>query len=316
MAVSPQHLERLRLRHLGLLELIEDNPSLRTIANKLNVSQPAVSTMLRELENAFDCQLVDRSSRGVSLNPAGRQALQRIRVALSSIKQVSQDISSKQKPLLRIGSNPQIISDIFPDVLRMMRAKHGGMRFDIKAGRESAMMQSLVEGDIDCYVGVVDWNRLTDDIARVIHHEPLRTARLTLACSKAHPLAGRSDIVPADLLEWDWALQPVGSNVRKMLEAAFMKAGLAKPTPAIELSADPYSFLSVAARVDVVVCIPETALQHFGNSHKMHEILVPHMDMLRTVTNFITMRQSLELAPLLSLRDALLETLSVHPATW
>ena len=73
------YIDRLRIRHLKLLEMIESHDSLRTIAEVLNTSQPALSQLVRDLENAFDASLVKRSARGVSLTPAGRLALQRVR---------------------------------------------------------------------------------------------------------------------------------------------------------------------------------------------------------------------------------------------
>ena len=63
--MSNAHYDRLRLRHMRLLQLIEEKGSLRAVAEQLNLSQPAVSVMLRDLEDAFKAVLVHRSARGV-----------------------------------------------------------------------------------------------------------------------------------------------------------------------------------------------------------------------------------------------------------
>ncbi len=58
-------LGRLRFRHLQLLAQIDDKGSLRGAAAMLNLTQPALSKALRELEDMLGLQLFDRSSRGL-----------------------------------------------------------------------------------------------------------------------------------------------------------------------------------------------------------------------------------------------------------
>lgn len=66
---------RLRLHHLRLMELIEKHGSLRAVAEQLNLTQPAVPQMVKELELAFGATLGGHSVRGVTLIHPGRLAL-------------------------------------------------------------------------------------------------------------------------------------------------------------------------------------------------------------------------------------------------
>ncbi|MBM3353812.1 MAG: LysR family transcriptional regulator [Betaproteobacteria bacterium] len=59
-------LRRLRLRHLELLTVLRDQPTVRGAARRLSLSQPAVSKMLREIEDVFGARLFDRSRSGVA----------------------------------------------------------------------------------------------------------------------------------------------------------------------------------------------------------------------------------------------------------
>jgi DNA-binding transcriptional LysR family regulator len=109
MSYSPQHLDRLRLRHLRLLEMIDEHGSLRAVGALLNLTQPAVSQMVKDLEYAFDVTLIDRSVRGVTLNAAGKIALQRARSGLASLDHLARELQSDQTPMLRIGANSAML---------------------------------------------------------------------------------------------------------------------------------------------------------------------------------------------------------------
>src|SRR5690606_35462026 len=67
---SSRSLDRLRIRHLRLLELIADTGSLTSTAAALKISQPAATKMLQELERALGCTLVNRTPKGGMLTAA------------------------------------------------------------------------------------------------------------------------------------------------------------------------------------------------------------------------------------------------------
>jgi len=61
----------MRLRHLELLTVLHELPRVRAAARRLNLSQPAVSKMLREIEQVFGAPLFERSRTGVTPNALG-----------------------------------------------------------------------------------------------------------------------------------------------------------------------------------------------------------------------------------------------------
>ncbi len=121
MPHSPHHLDRLRLRHLRLLELIETHRSLRAVADQLGLTQPAVSQMVKDLEFAFGATLVERSVRGVELTGVGRLALQRSRSGLAAFHTLAAELDEGLPPVLQVGTNPAMMFHLIPAALKVAR---------------------------------------------------------------------------------------------------------------------------------------------------------------------------------------------------
>src|SRR5690606_4685930 len=102
---------RVKLRHLRNLVAIADHGSLLRAAQALSVTQPAVSKALAELEDIVGQRLVERKSRGVQLNGAGRLL---VRYASSSLRTIREGLDSVARA--RTADAPQILIGALPNV--------------------------------------------------------------------------------------------------------------------------------------------------------------------------------------------------------
>src|SRR5690349_2853210 len=89
---------RLRLRDLHVFFVVVQTGSLAKAAAQLNVSQPAVSQLIADMEHALRAKLFDRSSRGVMLTAYGRVLLKRGRAAFDELKQGISEIEFLSEP--------------------------------------------------------------------------------------------------------------------------------------------------------------------------------------------------------------------------
>jgi len=306
MSFSPQHIDRLRLRHLRLLDLIDQHGSLRAVGTILNLTQPAVSQMVKDLEYAFGVTLIDRSVRGVTLSAAGLIALQRARSGLASFDHLAAELQTDQTLMLRIGTNSAMLFQILPDALRRLDAGQSGIRFKIHTGVVAEMMHALLEGELDCYFGRVDWDQVSPDMAAVLHHVPLAHTDLVLACSTAHPLAGRRNLTPGDLADWPWALPPADSNNRIALESGLRNHGLAGPLPAVEVVADPNALIVLAQQLNLLTCVPRLALDTHMAAADLCVLDLPDLRLPPIQISFITLAAHADMVPLQNLRQAVI----------
>src|SRR3546814_7124742 len=88
MAIIDSRFAQLRLKHLLLLNLIDESRSISKAANALNLTQPAVSIMLKELEAVFRATLVARTRQGAALTNAGKAARDRFYIALNELQAI------------------------------------------------------------------------------------------------------------------------------------------------------------------------------------------------------------------------------------
>ncbi len=305
MAHSPLHLDRLRLRHLRLLELIDEHRSLRAVAEVLKLTQPAVSQMVKDLEHAFGVTLVDRSARGVSLTQAGELALQRARSGLAAVDHLVGELQADRPPVVRVGTNPAVMFQLLPSAIRLLDERDARLRFKVRAGMVNDMLPELWAGNLDCYVGRVDWDRLPPSMLDVLRHDPLTETDLVLACSVTHPLAERADLSVRDLMDWPWALPPEGSNNRIAFETAFRNHGLAGPTPVVEMASDPNALMLLARQVPFLICVPRLALDSHAAKDALCVIDLPDLRLPPIQIGFVTLAQNEGMTALRTLRQAL-----------
>lgn len=293
------NIERLRLRHLKLLEMVESHDSLRAIAEVLNTSQPALSQLVRDLENAFSASLINRSARGVSLTAAGQLALQRCRQALATIDHLAEELQIGEIPTLRIGTNPVLLHDeAFPTAFANMFAEGATVRYKISSARERLMVQALTDGEIDCYLGIVNWDRMPSRSAIDLSYESLGRTPLTIICSREHPLLSREPLFAEELLEWQWALQPDGSYHRNLLENAFRNIDLRTPSPVVEVSSDPFALVQLIARTQLLACIPDTTIARAGSDGLVKRLSACDLNIEASNIQFVTLTQNRSFEPL------------------
>lgn len=304
--VSPSpHLDHLRLRQLRLLELIDRHRSLRAVGEVLNLTQPAVSQMLKDLEYAFGTTLVDRSVRGAVLSPVGRVALQRARAGLAIFDHLAADLGTDLPAMVRVGTNPASLYQLIPSALRQLEAHRAGIRFRLEAGTVGNMMSRLLDGDLDCYVGRVDWAAMPAPMADLLRYEPLTETELVVACSADHPLAGRADVPAAELAQWPWALPSGDTNNRGTIETAFRNCGVAAPVPVVEVSADPTSQLILAQEIELLICVPRRALDAQMATGNVVPLTTPELFLPPIRICFVTLREIEQLPSIHLLRAAL-----------
>ncbi|WP_180899392.1 LysR family transcriptional regulator [Martelella soudanensis] len=307
MARTPNRLDGLRLRHLRILELIDEHRSLRAVGQALNRTQPAVSQMVKDLEYAFGIELVARSVRGVELTPAGHVALERARSGLSSFDQLLAELKTSQSPTLRIGTNPALIFNLLPMALRALDAENGTVRYRISTGVVGDLLRNLWDGQLDCYVGRIDWDHIPKKVMPVLRHDPLARTDLVLACSRSHPLAGRADIDVAELADWAWLLPLEDSNNRIALEKELRNHGVALRQPMMELNAGPGSLITLTREMQVLTLTPRFMLETRIAGGEVVALDIPGFALPQIQVGFVTLAEHETMASVRAFRQALKE---------
>jgi DNA-binding transcriptional LysR family regulator len=240
-------IERLRIRHLRLLELLIEVRTVRKAAEQLHVSQPAVSEMLKELESAFGGPLFMRTRGGVEPNQRAGILARRLRAMLGEL-QAAQGEMLSSRAILRIGANLQFLTHLLPTALAQLRSAYPELVFVVREGSTNALVDELLGGSLDCIIG-----RLSSGTPRAdeLVLWPLYGGELCLVIGRAHPLARRKRITLEDLAKEGWALGGAAGGARRIVEQMFIAAGLRPPVPVLECRPQ-FANLAFAANMQLV----------------------------------------------------------------
>ncbi len=170
------------------------------------------------------------------------------------------------------------------------------------------MFAALWDGNLDCYIGRIDWDRIPPDMVPVLRHDPLIRTDLVLACATGHPLAGRVDIDLAELAGCAWVLPPADSNNRVVLETAFRNHGVAGPDPIVEIAANPSGLMILAREMAALTCVPRLALDTPIAAGSLCALEIPALKLPPIQIGFVTLAEHEQMAALQLLRQALRHT--------
>src|SRR5258708_37192971 len=92
-ADKPLPRSRLKMSHLRMIVALEEHEMVSAAANTMNISQPAASRMIAEMESLLNAPLCERLSRGVRLTPLGQSLARHARSVLLQLQQAEQEIS-------------------------------------------------------------------------------------------------------------------------------------------------------------------------------------------------------------------------------
>jgi DNA-binding transcriptional LysR family regulator len=218
--------------------------------------------MLQELEQSFACTLIERSAKGGALTPAGRHVLDRLRIALYSIRTARSAVElQKEKPLIRLGIIPLVGIHALSQVVAGLQSDNLLPRLQIQLGTVEGLLQALSAGHVDCVVGFLDESTPLSNIPK-FKMTPLWQETLVVVASNSHPLAARKKVSLKTARDSDWILMPKSSSNRRAVERLFLSAGLAPPVPQIETESF-HIGLSMVADSQMLAAAPQSAFQQY-----------------------------------------------------
>jgi LysR family transcriptional regulator, regulator of abg operon len=292
----------MRLQQLQLIVTLADTGSLRSAALALNVTQPALTKALRQLEDELGAPLVLRTPKGVQLTPAGELVRARAASALREIERARDDVAWQMHHTaarVAVGVSPAAALLLMPGALARLRARWPQVRAVLVDALYPQSMTKVRAGEIDLSVGPLP----KDGVDRDLNLQALFDGDTTLVVRKGSPLGKARQL--QDLREAPWVLTgPVGGpgDPRRLTVA-----GGALPDTAIALECESFStLLAVLPSMDAVALVPSGFFAKHGPGAGLQALAVS--DPMPRVTLYAAWRASTPLtAPAAYLLDALVQ---------
>ncbi|MCB9913937.1 MAG: LysR family transcriptional regulator [Planctomycetes bacterium] len=209
----------------SFLEVAETG-SISRAAERLFVTQPALSRRLQQLEAELDATLFERTRRGVALTEQGRYVLREARDLVDRYAQLRgrvAELSGLQRGCVRLGGGATAVSFLLPEAIAAFQAAHPGVLFQVKeAGSRDTELDVAAER---LELGIVTLP-VDPGLAADLEVTPLATDRITLVASRAHELAGKKRVSLAQLEGRDCVGFEAPSAIRSLIDGALRDAGV------------------------------------------------------------------------------------------
>jgi len=224
------------LKQLGYFAAAAERGSVTEAAERLNVSQPSVSTAIAHLEQVFGTQLFLRHhARGLTLTPAGRQLFAEARGLLAHAEELGSAVAGEGQPLrgeLHLGYFVTFAPYYLPALLARFAALHPDVTLQLHEGDIEELRRMLADGTIE--LALLYDLALGADLVL----EPLAAHKPYALLPAKHPLAERRRVALRALAGEPFVLLDLPHS-REYFRAIFLAYGLEPQiryaTPSLEM---------------------------------------------------------------------------------
>ncbi|EBY3117914.1 LysR substrate-binding domain-containing protein [Salmonella enterica] len=250
--------QRIRLRHLHTFVAVAQQGTLGRAAETLNLSQPALSKTLNELEQLTGTRLFERGRLGAQLTVPGEQFLTHAVKVLDALNTAGQALNRKEDAsadVVRVGALPTAALGILPAAIGRFHQQQKSTSLQVATMNNTMLLAGLKSGEIDLGIG-----RMSDpELMGGLNYELLFLESLKLVVRPGHPLL-QETITLSRVMEWPVVVSPKGTVPRQNAEALLQSQGCKMPAGCIEtLSASLSRQLTV--EYDYVWFVPSGAVK-------------------------------------------------------
>src|SRR5918995_152966 len=252
----------LDVRRMKVLREVVSSGSFSAAAEALHLSQSAVSQQIAALEREVGMPLLERTSGGPKLTPAGKALMDHGDAVITRLEEAERElaqIAGLEGGRIRLACFPSASATLMTRALAVFRQRFPNVELEFTEEEPEESFPGLKRGDFDLVVVFdypnfpLEFDRDTD--AEMVYEEPM-----WVALPPGHPLAAAKSVRIEDLADEDWLCGALPSSCRYHVLQLGRDAGF---EPRIAFHSEDYNVIKgfVAAGLGVTV-LPELAADH------------------------------------------------------
>jgi len=214
----------MEIRQLKAFVAIAESGTFTAGAERVHITQAAISMQIRQLENETGTRLFVRAPRRVLLTEAGEYLLERARVILREHDAALDELAAltgAHRGRLRLGTaSAGMGGEQLPQILRELRKNHPGAETSLFSGTSAQLVQQVLAGQLDAAFVSLPVE------AHGIQSELLNEDYLVAIGSPRHQLAKQKVVSAYSLAGEKLILGERGGNTRRLIDQFFEKAGV------------------------------------------------------------------------------------------
>ncbi|WBU59893.1 pca operon transcription factor PcaQ [Paracoccus albus] len=222
---------RIKLRHIEAFVEITRQQSLKRAAERLNLTQPAISRTLAELEEILGSRLLTRGRGGVSLTAQGEALFDFAQAGLGSLARGLEAASARQRlsiPRLHVGALPSVSARLLPGVVAMLEGSSQDFQLTIADGSHEHLTDQLRAGTLDLVLGRLG----APDTMRGLSFAQLYLDEVVFVVRPGHPVLDSPSL--SRLAEFTVIFPPPWAAIRPFVEQLLIAEGVPIPPHRIE----------------------------------------------------------------------------------
>ena len=201
--------QRIKLRHLRLIMVLDEERSVSRAAQRLCISQAAVSKTRAEIETELGAPLFERINNRLELTPFGKLVLQSAKRILSELDSLTEEVSQMRggmRGTLTIGLRSISAQPFISRAVTAFKESHPDLTVRLIDTDLPSLLDRLAKGEISLLVGRLEAGH---EIETIENRAILADPNVVIA-SPNHPLAKKSKVTWHDMIAHRWCLTPEG----------------------------------------------------------------------------------------------------------
>lgn len=206
-------MHELNVRRLGHVIALAEELSFARAAERVHLSQPALSRSIQAIEDELGLRLFDRAVRGVAITQAGKMVVERARRVLFEAGCLARDVEllkSHEAGELRMALGPYPTTVLMPDLLVEFARRHPNIEMKVAVNQDVEMVDMLLAEEVDFLV--TDRRVLPDNPA--LHVKPTKRHEGCWFARKGHPLTAGAPVPTSALRPWPLVSVPLPPFMR------------------------------------------------------------------------------------------------------
>lgn len=267
----------INLYKLEVFNTVAAEGSFSRAAEKLLLTQPAVSQHIRDLESHLGAAVFKRGSRGITLTPAGEVLLDYTRCILRLVSEAESAVGNLGQVVqgrLALGATPGVGVYLLPRWLQSFRQRFPQVSTHVSSGNSSFLAGETAGGKLDlCFVeGEIGVEPPLELLA-------LREVEMYVVVGEGHPWWERPEVSIEELSGQPFLARPAGSHTRSWTDRLFSRHGVI-PKIAAEFDNPEAIKQAVAAGMGISI-LPDWVLD--GAGAQVRKIPIHGVDLKRTL---------------------------------
>jgi len=226
----------LKPKHMQMLIALDELRQVGRVASYLNVSQPAISKTLAELERGLAVELFFRSPKGLIPTPYGQALIKLSRSVMQEFDVTRHELlqlASGAEGRIRVGVLPVAAPVLAPRALIRLREALPRISVVLREGTTDHLLPLLRSGELDIVVGNLP--PASASVAMGLQEKILfQGETISIVCGAHHPLCQRATVGAEDLKHYPFVIPPIGSAFRSSVDAVMEAFGLDSSSGMIE----------------------------------------------------------------------------------